>query len=191
MKDALSGLMAKLHPPQQSTHDAAQNRSEQGAKPGQESPENALQNQQDAISKPGSKDQSRTQAAQGQPAAQAAEKSPSNQSQASDQRTDRKGSDAHSGIGRQNGEKSLRQAEELKAMGKLEEIIGKRSAALTGDMTVETHSNHQQLRTQYSGQVGHHADLGGEIDRSEIPIALRQYVRNYMDQVRKQANGQQ
>ncbi len=75
-------------------------------------------------------------------------------------------------------------------MGKLDEIIGKRSAALTGDMTVETRSNHQQLQTQYSRQVGRHADLGGEIDRNEIPIALRQYVREYMEQVRKQANGQ-
>ncbi len=91
MKDALSGLMAKLHPPQQSAQDAARDRSEQGAKPGQETPENTFKNQQDAMNQSGSKDQSRAQAAQGQPAAQAAEKSPSNQSQASDQRTDHKG----------------------------------------------------------------------------------------------------
>jgi len=57
-------------------------------------------------------------------------------------------------------------------------------------MTVETRSGHETLQTQYSGRVGHHADLGGEIDRDEVPVALQQYVREYMEQVRKQANNQ-
>ncbi|HEX4168812.1 MAG TPA: hypothetical protein VHZ55_25390 [Bryobacteraceae bacterium] len=194
MKDALSGLVAKMHPSQESAKNTAGERSEQDAKPGQQNPENnpqASKDQQKAPNSQQGQDQNREQNAQGQPAAQAAEKSPGSQSHASDQSIDHKGSDAHSGIGRQDGEKSLKEAEQLKAMGKLDEIIGKRSAALTGDMTVETRSNHQQLQTQYSGQVGRHSDLGGEIDRNEVPIALQQYVREYMEQVRKQANGQQ
>jgi hypothetical protein len=98
-----------------------------------------------------------------------------------------KGADAHSGIGRQDGDKSVKEAEQLAAMGKLAEIIGKRSASLTGDMTVETPSGKQQLKTDYSGKVGHHADTGGEINRDEIPLADQQYVREYMELVRKQS----
>ena len=70
-------------------------------------------------------------------------------------------------------------------MGKLAEIIGKRSANLTGDMTVETASGNQQLKTEYSQRMGHHADLGGEINRNEIPLMYQQYIRDYMEAVRK------
>ena len=58
-------------------------------------------------------------------------------------------------------------------------------------MTIETRSSHQQLQTQYSGRLGHHADLGGEIDRNQIPIALQRYVREYMQEVRRQADKEQ
>ena len=62
---------------------------------------------------------------------------------------------------------------------------------VTGDMTVETSSTNQQLKTQYSGRVGQHADLGGEINRDEIPLVYRDYVREYMQLVHKQAEKQQ
>jgi hypothetical protein len=58
---------------------------------------------------------------------------------------------------------------------------------VTGDMTVENPSNKQQLKTEYSKRIGHHADLGGEINRDEIPLIYQQYVREYMEQVRKQS----
>jgi hypothetical protein len=35
--------------------------------------------------------------------------------------------------------------------------------------------------------VGRHADLGGEINRDEIPLMYQQYIREYMSQVRRQA----
>ena len=70
-------------------------------------------------------------------------------------------------------------------MGKLAEIIGKRSASLTGDIMVETSSGNQQLKTAYSQRLGHHADLGGEINRDQIPLADQQYIREYMELVRK------
>ena len=76
-------------------------------------------------------------------------------------------------------------------MGKLAEIIGKRSASLTGDMTVETPSSKQQLKTAYSQKTGQHQDLGGEINRDEVPLADQQYVRDYMDEVHKQAKANQ
>jgi hypothetical protein len=71
-------------------------------------------------------------------------------------------------------------------MGKLAEIIGKRSANLTGDITVETPSGKEQLKTAYSQKVGQHADLGGEINRDEIPLEYQQYVREYMERIHNQ-----
>ncbi len=190
MKDALSGLMAKMRqnegelknnersPQQKSGDQTAESRSRSG------------QTQQNSRNSQESDGQNRQQSALGQQAAQASEKLPATQSHASDASANRKGADSQSGIGRQDGEKSLKEAEQLRAMGKLDEIIGKRSASLTGDMTVETRSGHQALQTQYSGRIANHADLGGEIDRDEVPVALQQYVREYMEQVRKQANSQ-
>ncbi len=190
MKDALSGLMAKMRqeqgelknnegsPQQKSGQQAAESRSRNG------------QTQQNSRSPQENDGQDRQQNSLGQQGAQASEKTPAAQSHASDASASRKGADSQSGIGRQDGEKGLKEADQLRAMGKLDEIIGKRSASLTGDMTVETRSGHQTLQTQYSGRVGSHADLGREIDRDEVPVALQQYVREYMEQVRKQANNQ-
>jgi hypothetical protein len=92
-----------------------------------------------------------------------------------------------SGIGSQDGDKSIKQAEQLAAMGKISEIIGKRSANLTGEATVEVQSMNQQLRTPYAQRGAQHAQGGAEIDRDEIPVALQAYVEKYFEQVRKQA----
>lgn len=72
-------------------------------------------------------------------------------------------------------------------MGKLAEIIGKRSASATGDVMVENPSGKQRLQTDYSQRQGQHSDLGGEINRDEVPLMYQQYVRDYMTQVRRQA----
>ncbi|MBV9301544.1 MAG: hypothetical protein JOY62_17295 [Acidobacteriaceae bacterium] len=117
---------------------------------------------------------------------QAAAPSESSRGRGSNGSSANHGSDAQSGIGSQDGDKQLKEAEQLRAMGKLAEIIGKRSASLTGEVVVETSSGKQQLKTQYSQQVGRHSDLGGEINRDEIPLIYQQYVREYMEQVHKQ-----
>ena len=70
-------------------------------------------------------------------------------------------------------------------MGKLAEIVGKRSENLTGDMTVETPSGNQQLKTAYSQQNGKHANSASEINRNEVPARYQRYVREYMEQVGK------
>ncbi len=191
MKEALSGLMAKMSPQTANQNDSQHGKQE--SKPGQQNSQNGSRNPQPGQNPQNSQQseaQGQQQNAQGQQAAQASEKAPISQSHSSDESASSKGADAQSGIGRQDGEKTLKEAEQLRAMGKLDEIIGKRSSSLTGDMTVETHSSHEQLRTQYSGRIGHHADLGGEINRDEVPVALQQYVRDYMEEVRKQANDQ-
>lgn len=91
-----------------------------------------------------------------------------------------------SGIGKEDGAKELRAAEQLAAMGKISEILGKRSQELTGEMMVEVNAGKQQaLRTEYSRQEASHAEAGGEIHRDEIPLALQNYVRQYFEQVHK------
>jgi hypothetical protein len=93
-----------------------------------------------------------------------------------------------SGIGSRDGNKEIRQAEQLAAMGKISEIIGRRSQNLTGDATIEVASGGpQHLRTGYSQQNASHTDSGGEISRDEIPLAYQNYVQRYFEQVRKQA----
>ncbi len=193
MKDALSGLMEKLKPETPKGQQPGRNSEEQ--KPGDQASESNRRDGEQAQGNPKDSQQNQGEGRQGssqtQAQAQATEKSAASQSQVSSESANGKGSDAHSGIGRQDGEKALKEAEQLRAMGKLQEIIGKRSASLTGDMTVETRSTRQQLQTQYSGRIGQHADLGGEVGRDEVPLALQKYVRDYMEQVRKQPEKRQ
>jgi hypothetical protein len=91
-----------------------------------------------------------------------------------------------SGVGSQEGDKSIKQAEQLAAMGKITEIIGKRSANLTGEATVEVKSTTQQLHTQYARNSAQHAQTGSSISRDDVPLALQAYVAQYFEQVRKQ-----
>jgi hypothetical protein len=180
MKDALSNLMAKMR--QNSTQQAQQNsRTSNEDKAGSQNSGKPQQSQQDAQNQQASQDQSSESQAQ----AQATERTQASQGRSSDALPE-KGADAHSGIGRQDGDKDVKEAEQLQAMGKLAEIIGKRSANVTGDMMVETPSGKQQLKTAYTQKLGRHSDSGGEINRDEIPLADQQYVREYMELVRKQ-----
>lgn len=91
------------------------------------------------------------------------------------------------GIGNQDGDKRIKQAEDLAAMGKITELLGKRSANITGEATVEVQSTSQQLRTAYSQRNAQHVQGGAEINRDEIPVSMQPYVQQYFEQVRKQA----
>jgi hypothetical protein len=93
--------------------------------------------------------------------------------------------DAKSGIGKEDGDKSNKLAEQLDAMGKISEIFGKRAQNMTGEVMVEVSSGSQQLRTEYSGRTAAHADTGGEISRDEVPLMYRQYVQHYFEQIRR------
>ncbi len=122
--------------------------------PASNRPRTTVRDQQGSQQQDGKGQQSdQNQSAEGQGQGQTAEKAESAQGQSSDQ-SPQKGADAHSGVGRQDGDKGIKDAEQLKAMGKLADLIGKRSAQLTGEMTVETSSGKQQLRTQYSQKLG-------------------------------------
>jgi hypothetical protein len=90
-----------------------------------------------------------------------------------------------SGAGNKDGSKDVRQAEQLAAMGKISEIIGKRAAKVSGEVTVDVQNTSQQLRTAYQERSAEHAQSGAEISRDEIPVALESYVEQYFEQVHK------
>lgn len=106
---------------------------------------------------------------------------------ATDSNQPKGGDDPKSGTGKQDGNKDVKLAmHNAEALGKLSEIIGKRSEKQTGEMMVEVSSGkNQQLRTAYSAKTGQHADSGGEIHRDEVPLMYQQFVQSYFDQLRK------
>ena len=65
-------------------------------------------------------------------------------------KADTKPGQGGSGIGSQDGSKEIKAAEQLKAMGKISEIIGQRAATVSGETSVEVESGSQKLRTAYS-----------------------------------------
>jgi hypothetical protein len=93
--------------------------------------------------------------------------------------------DAKNGIGSQDGEKAMREAQQLEAMGKITEILGKRSANVTGEVMMEVASGKQQLRTEWSQQQANHAEAGSEIHRDEVPLMYQQFVQQYFEEIRK------
>ncbi len=91
-----------------------------------------------------------------------------------------------SGIGKEEGSKELREAEQLAAMGKLSELIGRRAQNVSGEITVEVlSSRQQQLKTPYTDRRATHADAGGQIHRDEVPLIYQDYVQRYFEEVHK------
>jgi hypothetical protein len=192
MQNALGGVMAKL---QQALKpgDSRPPKNGQNGEPSPDDEKNSQAGEANAKSPSQQADSSPTQRGDtnGQPSAaqpQAVEKTNSAaQLGNAKQPANESGDNSQSGAGRNDGRKDLREAEQLKALGKLEEIIGKRSASVTGDMTIEKSSGKQQLQTEYSNEVARHSDQGGEVNRDEIPPEYRAYIRAYMDAIHKRA----
>jgi hypothetical protein len=183
MRDALANLMSKLKTPSkdgQSKQSTAN--SQNGQQPGKQS---------------GGKDQNGQAESKQQGEASSNPDAQGDQQQTADQAQNAQGQshgkdsqrasspDAKSGIGKQDGDKSLREAEQLAAMGKISELIGKRAQNVSGEMMVEVSSGKQQLKTQYSNRNASHGEAGGETNRDEVPLAYQQYVQRYFEEIRK------
>jgi hypothetical protein len=89
------------------------------------------------------------------------------------------------GIGSQEGDKAAKQAEALKAMGKITELLGKRAENVKGAVMVEVGSTKQQLKTQVTQSTAAHAEAGSEIHRDEVPPIYEQFVQQYFDKIRQ------
>ena len=183
MRDALSNLMSKLK---------MQDKQGQG-KPGQQqqsSQQSAQQRQgKDDKGSPQSgkqSDSASSQDQQGDQEGQSSEKASSAQNKSGSKSSDKPPSqDGKSGIGKEDGDKSAKEAEQLAAMGKITEIIGKRAANMTGEVMVEVASGKQVLKTQYSQRKAAHGDAGGEINRDEVPLAYQQFIQQYFEEIHK------
>ncbi len=182
MRDALANLLSKLRP--------NKNDGKQGSQSAQnQSQSNQGKNQSsDPNSQSASKQQSDGDASS---QSQGDQQAQNNSQQSAQSKSDGKSSDrpnspdGKSGIGKQDGDKSAREAAELAAMGKISEIIGKRAANMSGEVMVEVSSGKQQLRTQYTQKAAAHTEAGSEINRDEIPLAYQQYVQQYFEEIRK------
>jgi hypothetical protein len=92
-----------------------------------------------------------------------------------------------SGIGKQDGNKNTELEKEAEALGKLSELIGKRSLNLQGEMMVEVeNSSNPQLRTPYLNRGATHAEAGGDLSRDEVPLRHQDFVRRYYEQIRRE-----
>lgn len=185
MRDALANLMAKLKTQPKNTEGKQGGSSSQaGQQSAQKQQSSQQQNQKGNPGEQQSEQNANSQSQGDQQSQNGAQQSAQNQGAArnSDQTT----KDGKSGIGRQDGDKSAREAEQQAAMGKISEIIGKRAANVSGEVMVEVASGKQQLKTQYTQRDAKHAEAGGDINRDEIPLAYQQYVQQYFEEIRKE-----
>ncbi len=184
LKDALQNLLSRMNP--------------KDSQAGGEPQSGDQQKQQGNGQQKGGKQQSAKGGQQkgGQPQSDS-QSDGSQQSQNSEQAGDKGSgnSDAQqsskqpgSGVGSQNGDKDIKQAQQLAAMGKISEIIGKRQQNISGETTVEVQSSTTQvLRTPYAQRGAQHTESNADISRDEIPAALQGYVEQYFEEVRKPA----
>ncbi|HEY7389869.1 MAG TPA: hypothetical protein VH640_15235 [Bryobacteraceae bacterium] len=179
MKEAMQNLLSSM---QQNSRDQQQSSSNQNGKSGK-----GQQNQAKQQAK-GEKSKSQKGDSQDQQSADEGQEAQNSPGQSTDQQdSPLANKQPGSGAGNRDGAKDVHQAEQLAAMGKISEIIGKRAANVTGEATVDVQNTSQQLRTGYQDKRADHAQTGAEIHRDEIPVALESYVEQYFEQVRKQA----
>jgi hypothetical protein len=93
--------------------------------------------------------------------------------------------DSASGAGSKDGDKAAKDAKALEAMGQISEILGKRSAAVTGEMMVEVGQTKQTLKTPWADRQASHTESGGEIHRDEVPLVFQPFVERYFEEIRK------
>ena len=184
MRDALSNMMSKLKVPNKAgeNQQTAQTKNGKQAGAGQKQDKNGKDQQQGQKGEgQQAQDQQGDQEGEGQQAQSA-------QGKNGDKSGDQKASpDAKSGIGKSDGDKDVKYAEQLSAMGKISEILGKRAQNIQGEVMMEVQSGKQQLRTQYTTQQGAHQESSGEIHRDEVPLQHQHYVQQYFEEVRKTA----
>jgi len=184
LKDAMANMLNKMKssPPREGQQ-SAQN-SQDSKSGGQEKG-----NQKGAQNQKGSQSESQDADAQSDQQDQQGDKSQQKQSanaKSGDKSQDKNSSpDAKSGIGSSDGDKSAKEAEQQKAMGKISEIIGKRSANVTGEVMVEVGSTKQQLKTPWAQKQATHIEAGSEIHRDEVPLIYQQFVQQYFEEIRK------
>jgi hypothetical protein len=104
---------------------------------------------------------------------------------ASSQQSKPSSQDSASGAGSKDGDKAMKDAKALEAMGQISEILGKRSADVTGQMMIEVGQTKQTLKTPWADREAAHSEAGGEIHRDEVPLVFQPFVERYFEEIRK------
>jgi hypothetical protein len=184
MRDAMSNLLSRMKQQPQGAGAQQQTSSKQNAQQGQ-GQKGAGQKSKGGQGKQqqGGQDSDSQDGDQGEDAQSAQNAQGRGAGQSSD---DQASKQPGSGIGKQDGNKDVKLAEQMAAMGKISEIIGKRTANVSGEVTVEVQNSTQQLKTGWVNQKAAHGNSGGEINRDEVPVEYQTYVQQYFEQVRKQ-----
>jgi hypothetical protein len=184
VKDAVQNLLSRMKP-QQNQGGQQQSGEQNGKQQGKGQQQGAKQQSAKNGQQQGGEQQSDAQDGQsGEPAQNAQDQQGKGTGNSDSKQASKQ---PGSGVGSQDGDKKLKNAEQLAAMGKISEIIGKRSQTISGETTVEVQNTRQQLRTQYANRAVQHTQAGAEIGRDEIPVALQSFVESYFEQVRKAA----
>jgi len=186
LKDAMANMLNKMKstPPKegqsaQNSQDSKAGGQEKGKQKGAQNQKGQQNDSQDADAESDQQDR------QGDKS----EKKQSANAKSGDKSQDKNNSpDAKSGIGSSDGDKSAKEAEQQKAMGKISEIIGKRSAQVSGEVMVEVGSTKQQLKTPWAQRQATHVEAGSEIHRDEVPLMYQQFVQQYFEEIRKGAD---
>ncbi|HLH42420.1 MAG TPA: hypothetical protein VKV74_05515 [Bryobacteraceae bacterium] len=177
LRDALANMMNKMKSTMDGEKQQAKNSQKGGQGEKQQSAEKGDQAKESQQAQPDINGDTQSQQGDQQNSADAQKgqkSAPKNASQ-----------DAKNGVGSQDGEKAMREAEQLQAMGKITEIFGKRSANVAGEVMMEVASGKQQIKTEWSQQQAKHAEAGSEIHRDEVPLIYQPFVQQYFEEIRK------
>jgi hypothetical protein len=178
IKDALANMLNKMKPnsAQQQSQNGKGQQKDKGDK-GNKGEQTGKQDSQDGGAEPnpdsnqtGDQNQAEDAKANSQPG------KPSSQESAS-------------GAGSKDGDKKAKDAKALEAMGQISEVLGKRSATVTGEVMVEVGSTKQSLKTPWADKQASHSESGGEIHRDEVPLIFQPFVERYFEEIRKAPQG--
>jgi len=174
IKDALANMLNKMKP-NSAQRDQQQNAKNQPDQKGDKGEKGGKGEKQDSL----------TAAAETSPDSNKSGDQKSDDAKANSQPGKPSSQESASGAGSKDGDKAAKDAKALEAMGQISEILGKRSAAVTGEMMVEVGSTKQSLKTAWADRQAGHTEAGGEIHRDEVPLMFQPFVERYFEEIRK------
>jgi hypothetical protein len=172
VRDALANMLNKMKsdaPKQSQNGESRQNKNQQSSQKQQSENKGDSSSQQNSGDQNADSKQEQSDAKGGKP-----DKPPQQESANS--------------MGDKTGEKTIKDAALLEAMGKITELLGKRQQTLTGEVMVEVGSTKQQLKTPFQQQQAPHQDSGSELHRDEVPLLYQQFVEQYFEEIRRPSN---
>ena len=185
MRDAVSSMMAKMKASSTGDNSSQESKNQRESQQGAQQ-SSQKQDQQRSQQGDQSQQSSEDPNSQGQQQAGAAQKAQASEGRTSNSSSNQNGSTLTPASAVRMGRKRWKEARQQEAMGKAGRDHWETISRVDRRCDGRRPSGKQQLRTKDSGRLGTHSDKGGEINRDQVPLEFQQYVRDYMEQVRKQ-----